>query len=185
MWREYVNDLLEEVIKWGGNLIGEEGVSWPSIFSVDQESTVSRIDCTAEDLFNRRVRKPGDVSEQGTWRIEEARRERTGVGPDQLRMKSNRDPDDGKSTIYADDSSILTSGSTWNQLEHRMHSSLRPTFNNMNASRLKVTEDKTQYIIIESNQKRQASGGSEVVTSIGEKKETSGSCEKLRGAYLQ
>ena len=82
--------------------------------------------------------------------------EKKGLGPDQLRMKRKRDPDDGKSTIYADDSSILTSGSTWNQLELRMHSSLRPLFNNMKAIRLKVTQDKTKYIIIASNQLRQA-----------------------------
>ena len=86
-----------------------------------------------------------------------------------MRMKRRRDPDDGKSTIYADDSSILTSGVTWNQLEVRMHSSLRPTFDNMKASRLKVNEGKTEYIIISSSQRKLALGGLEVETSIGGK----------------
>ena len=81
------------------------------------------------------MREKSRTTGDGICRIKEARRERTGVGPDQLRVKRKRDPDDGKSTIYADDSSILTSGVTWNQLEVRMHSSLRPTFDNMKASR--------------------------------------------------
>ena len=116
-------------------------------------------------MFDKRMRTPGEASE--TWRIEEYRRERTGVGPDQLRVKKRRDPDDGKSTLYADDNSILNSGATWNQLESRMHSSLRPTFNNMKASRLKINEDKTQFIIIASHQRRLAAGGLEVETCIG------------------
>ena len=87
-------------------------------------------------------------------------------------MKRRRDPDDGRSTIYADDSSILNSGATWSQLESRMHSSLRPTFDNMKASRLKVNEDKTEYIIITSHQKRLAAGGFQVETYIG------GKCKK-------
>ena len=176
LWREYVNDLPEEVMKWGGSLLGEDGAERPSVFSVNEESSVSRIvdnkteeECTAEELFDKRMRNSREVQETRAWRIEEVRRERTGVGPDQLRVKKKRDPDDGKSTIYADDSSILTSGSTWTQLEGRMHSSLRPTFNNMKASRLKVNEGKTEYILIASNQRRLASGGLEVVTTIGGK----------------
>ena len=71
--------------------------------------------------------------------------------------------------MVADDSSILNSGETWNQLEIRMHSTLRPTFDNMKASRLKVNEDKTDYITIASHQKRLAAGGFDVETCIGGK----------------
>ena len=191
LWREYVNDLPEEVMKWGGSLVGEEGVSWPSVFSVDAESPLSRMvdhkseeDCTAEELFDRKMRTQEEVSEEKGWRIEEAKRERTGVGPDQLRVKRKRGPDDGKSTIYADDSSILTSGSTWNQLEDRMHNSLKPTFSNMKASRLKVNEDKTQYIIIASNQRRMASGGLEVETTIGGKEQKPKDVVKSLGVLI-
>ena len=172
MWREYVNDLPEEVMKWGGSLEGEDGAGWESAYAPYEESSVSRMvdekqeeNCTEEELFDKRMRTPGEASE--TWRIEEYRRERTGVGPDQLRVKKRRDPDDGKSTLYADDNSILNSGATWNQLESRMHSSLRPTFNNMKASRLKINEDKTQFIIIASHQRRLAAGGLEAETCFG------------------
>ena len=48
-----------------------------------------------------------------------------------------------------------------------MHSSLRPTFDNMKASRLKVNENKTQFIVLASHQRRLASGGLKVETSIG------------------
>ena len=70
--------------------------------------------------------------------------------------------------------SILASGVTWNQVEARMHSSLRPTFDNMKASRLKVNEDKTQFIVLASHQRRLACGGLEVETTIG------GELKKLR-----
>ena len=48
-----------------------------------------------------------------------------------------------------------------------MYSSLGPTFGNTKSSRLKVNEDKTQFIIIASYQRRRASGGLNVETSIG------------------
>ena len=119
-------------------------------------------DCTKEELYDKEMQKKAGTLSNKSWKIQEAQRERTGVGPDQLRVKRRRDPDDGKSTIYADDSSIINSGITWKQLEIKMHSSLKPTFENMKASRLKVNEDKTEYIIIASNQRRLASGGFEV-----------------------
>ena len=150
LWREYVNDLPEEVMKWGGSLEGEEGIDWPSIAPKPTESPVSMMvdqkqekDCTIEELFDKEMRKKTGITGDKSWRIQEARRERTGVGPDQLRMKKRRDPDDGKSTVYADDSTLLNSGVSWRQLETRMHSSLKPTFENMKASRLKGNEDKT------------------------------------------
>ena len=134
LWREYVNDL-PEVMKWGGSLEAEEGLDWPTNSPDSTESPVSLMidqkqekDCTTEELFDKKMREKSRTTGDGVCRIQEARRERTGVGPDQLRVKRKRDPDDGKSTIYADDSSILTSGVTWNQLEVRMHSLLRPTF---------------------------------------------------------
>ena len=174
MWREYVNDLPEEVMKWGGSLEGADGADWPSQHTQATESPLSRMvdqkaeeNCTPEELFDRKMRKKNGVLNAELWRIKEYRQERTGVGPDQLRAKKRRDPDDGKSTIYADDSSILSSGTTWKQLESRMHSSLRPTFDNMKASRLKVNENKTQFIVIASHQRRLASGGLKVETSIG------------------
>ena len=174
LWREYVNDLPEEVMKWGGCLEKDTGKDWPSTSPVAKESPVSKMvdqklkeNCTSEERFVKMMRKQKNMLQARSWTIQEARSERTGVGPDQLRVKRRRDPDDGKSTIYADDSSILASGVTWNQLEVRMHSSLRPTFENMKASRLKVNEDKTEFIIIASNQRRLASGGLKVETTIG------------------
>ena len=174
LWREYVNDLPEEVMKWGGSLKEEREIYWPSISTITDDSPLSKMvdrkleeECTAEELFDIKMRKSNTIAGARSWKIQEARNERTGVGPDQLRVKRRRDPDDGKSTIYADDSSILNSGMTWNQLETRMHSSLRPTFDNMKAIRLKVNEDKTQFIVIASHQKGLASGGLDVETTIG------------------
>ena len=172
LWREYVNDLPEEVMRWGGSLEEAEGKDCLSRNAVNKESAVSRMvdrklkeNCTLEECFDVTMRK--QRNEAGGWTIQGAKSERTGIGPDQLRMKRRRDPDDGKSIIYADDSSILTSGMIWNQLEVRIHSSLRPTFDNMKASRLKVNKDKTEFIVITSHQRILASGGLDVETSIG------------------
>ena len=41
LWREYVNDLPEEVMKWGGSLEAEEGLDWPTNTPDSTESSVS------------------------------------------------------------------------------------------------------------------------------------------------
>ena len=63
-------------MKLGGSLMGEEGEEWPTALSVHEESSVSRIvdqkveeDCTAEELFDKRMRNPLKVSETRAWRI--------------------------------------------------------------------------------------------------------------------
>ena len=63
-------------MKLGGSLMGEEGEEWPTALSVHEESSVPRIvdqkveeDCTAEELFDKRMRNPLKVSETRAWRI--------------------------------------------------------------------------------------------------------------------
>ena len=185
LFREYTNDLPEDVKRWGGSMLGERGEERQGGLKYEEPSLVSRIvdskreiEITDEDKFDTNMRM------KGYWNIETWRGERTGIGPDQLRIKTQKDPHDGQAELYADDSTARNSGKTWEETEGRMKSTLRPVFENMKAARLKVNEDKTKLLVIASNQKRRAEGGLRVSMIIGGKEVKTESSAKSLGVII-
>ena len=70
LFREYTNNLPEEVKRWGGSMIGERGEERQGELNNEKSSIVSRIvDCknetelTAEDRFDINMRM------KGSWHI--------------------------------------------------------------------------------------------------------------------
>ena len=189
LFREYTNDLPEEVKRWGGSLLGERGEKRQGAWIPEESSVVSKIldrrnegQLSDEDKFYIEMRR------KGIWDIESWRTEMTTIGPDQLRVKIREDPHDGRAQLYADDSTASASGRTWEEAKGKMNSTLRHVFENMKAARLKVNKDKTKLLIITSNQKRRAEGGLAVSMSIGGKEvkpETSALCKKKRPLFFK
>ena len=104
-------------------MLGERGEERQGGLKYEEPSLVSRIvdskkemEITDEDRFDTNMRM------KGYWNIEKWRGERTGIGPDQLRVKTQKDPHDGQAELYADDSTARNSGKTWEETEGRMKS---------------------------------------------------------------
>ena len=185
LWREYVNDLPEECKIWGGSLVGETGEDWEETSPQRETSPVSQmVDTKPEHELSLEEKYDQQMRKTGRWPVEKWRRERTGVGPDRLRVKAHRDPDDGMSTLYADDAATRDSASTWEELETRMEDSLTRMCGNMVGSRLKVNPDKTDFIILASPAKRMAMGGLEVTKVIGGVEKKPSQTVKSLGVYI-
>ena len=136
----------------------------------EDTSSVSRmIDQKTEEQQSEEEKFDIAMRKEGTWYIESWREERTGVGPNQLRVKKKQEPHDGRAELYADDSTARASGKTWDDVKANITRTIKPVFQNMKAARLKVNEDKTKLLIIASNQKRRAEGGLSVSMVIGGK----------------
>ena len=100
MFREYTNDLPEEVKCWGGDLLGERGEDRQGGLKSTDSSVVS----TIVDKKEERQRSEEDrfdiaMRQEGNWNIESWRGERTEVGPNQLRVKKNQEPHDGRAEL--------------------------------------------------------------------------------------
>ena len=166
-------------------MIGERGEKRQVGFNNEQTSIVSRIiDCKNETELTAEERFDKNMGMKGCWEIERWREERTEIGPDQLRIKTQQDPHDGRAELYADDSTASAAGTTWEELKRRMIRTLRPVFENMKAARLKVNEDKTKLLIIASHQKRRAEGGLDVTMMIGGKELKPESSAKSLGVII-
>ena len=170
LFREYTNDLTEEVKCWGGSLLGERGEKRQGGLTNKEPSVVSNIvDTKEENQLSEEDKFDITMRHEGNWNIESWRGERTEVGPDQLRVKKNQEPHDGRAELYADDSTASAAGITWEEVKAKITRTIRPVFENMKSARLKVNEDKTKLLLIASNQKRRAEGGLSVSMMIGGK----------------
>ena len=145
----------------------ERGENRQGCFTNKDTSSVSRmIDQKKEDQLSEEEKFDIAMRKEGIWNIESWRAESTEVGPNQLQIKKNQEPHDGRAELYADDSTARVSGKTWEEVKANITRTIRP---DMQEARLKVNEDKTKLLIIASNQKRRAVGGLGVSMVIGGK----------------
>ena len=115
---------------------------------VDEKSDNEK---TTEEKLDCKLRN------EGVWKLETWRKERTGVGDrlgDSLKQKLKEDPDDVVTTIFADDTQSRASARTKAELERRNSEGLTKICRELKAMRLKVNEGKTTYMVLASMGRR-------------------------------
>ena len=150
----------EEVKCWGGSINAERGENRQvGVRRNNETSSVSRmVDIREENQSSEEEKFDIAMRRTDIWNIDSWRGARTEVGPNQLRVKKNQEPHDGRAELYVDDSTARASGKMWEEVKAKITRILKPVFLNMKAARLKVNEDKTKLLLITSNQKRRAEG---------------------------
>ena len=102
-------------------------------------------DLTTEEKLDQQLR------ENGTWNLEEWRKERTGLNcgeKDSLKQRLEEDPRDVITTMYADDTQSRAASKDLKEWEERNGQGITKVCTELKALRLKVNEDKTVYMVL-------------------------------------
>ena len=151
LWRSTTNDIPEAGLvdkdlnnQLQEELEGQTGQATKDAISdkIDQKDVE---ESSSEEKLDQKLRM------DGTWKLEDWRRERSGLlagERDGLRERTVEDPKDLITTIYADDTQSRAAAKTLEELEKRNGEGLTKVCNQLKSLRLKVNEDKTVYMVL-------------------------------------